>query len=62
MMQKSIKKDLPESLDDVDDKDAFINEFVPKEFRELHISARLISANDFRKYPNLKNNTLLKTD
>lgn len=52
-----IKKEMPESLSQAADRGAFVEEFVPKEFSELNLSAKLISANDFRNYPNLKNYT-----
>ena len=54
-----IKKELPESLEAVPDKEAFVKANVPDEFQEKKISAKLISANDFRNYPNLKNFTQL---
>ncbi len=54
-----IKKKLPESLSQAADRDAFVEEFVPKEFSELNLSAKLISANDFRNYPKLNNYTQL---
>jgi hypothetical protein len=54
-----IKKELPGSLDDVADKESFVKENVPEEFRATTLSSKLISANDFRNYPDLKNFTLL---
>jgi hypothetical protein len=54
-----IKKELPGSLDDVADKEAFFQENVPEEFRATTMTSKLISANDFRNYPDLKNYTLL---
>lgn len=54
-----IKKELPESLEKVPDKEAFVKTNVPDEFQNNTISAKLISANDFRNYPNLKNFTQL---
>ena len=54
-----IKKELPGSLDDVADKESFVKENVPEEFRTATLSSKLISANDFRNYPDLKNFTLL---
>lgn len=56
-----IKKELPESLENVTDKKQFIKEHVPEEFQESPRPARLISANDFRNYPNFKNSTILET-
>lgn len=50
-----IKKEMPKSFNDIEDKEAFIDDYVPQEFRNLDISAKLISANDFRNYPDLKN-------
>ena len=54
-----IKKDLPESIEEVDDQASFIKENVPEEFHEKRLSAKLVSANDFRRYPDLKNFTQL---
>lgn len=54
-----IKKELPNSLADVPDKEDFVQNNVPEEFQDKTISAKLISANDFRNYPNLKNFTQL---
>lgn len=54
-----IKKELPSSLDEVADKETFMKENVPSEFHERTMSASLISANDFRNYPDLKNYTRL---
>ncbi|WP_340102944.1 hypothetical protein [Rhodohalobacter sp. 8-1] len=54
-----IKKELPESLEDVPDEKEFLQNNVPEEFQENTVSAKLISANDFRNYPNLKNFTQL---
>lgn len=54
-----IKKELPETLKDADDREKFLEEFVPQEFRNADISAKLISANDFGNHPNLKNYTVL---
>lgn len=54
-----IKKELPEKLSKAADMESFVEEFVPKEFRELKLSAKLISANDFRNFPDLKNYTQL---
>lgn len=54
-----IKKEMPKTLNDIEDRDTFIDENVPQEFRNLNVKAKLISANDFRNYPNLKNYTVL---
>lgn len=54
-----IKKELPETLTQASDRESFVDEFIPQEFREMNMSAKLISANDFRNYPDLKNYTRL---
>lgn len=54
-----IKKEMPETLTDVPDRSSFIENFIPEEFQSLDISAKLISANDFRNYPELVNYTQL---
>lgn len=54
-----IKKELPTTLDDIEDRESFLEEYVPQEFRELDVQAKLISANDFRNYPDVKNYTAL---
>jgi len=56
-----IKKELPESLKNLSDREQFIKEHVPEELQESPRPARLISANDFRNYPNFKNSTILET-
>lgn len=54
-----IKKELPELLEEVPNKDEFVKTNVPDEFQNTPFSAKLISANDFRNYPDLKNFTQL---
>lgn len=50
-----IKKELPGTLSEVPDKESFIKETVPSEFQGSNLSAKLITANAFGNYPNLKN-------
>jgi len=54
-----IKKDLPPTLEDISDKESFINDTVPDEFRERHAGITLTTVNDFRSYPEIKNKTRL---
>lgn len=54
-----IKKNFPETIEKVDDRASFIKENVPEEFHENRISAKLVPANDFRNFPDLKNFTQL---
>lgn len=52
-----IKKELPATLSGADDADKFIKTYIPHEFQELPLDAKLTTAAEFQNYPDIKNMT-----
>lgn len=55
-----IKKNLPATITEAEDPDTFIQNNIPAEFHQFKSTAQLISPDDFRHYPDVKNSTRLK--
>lgn len=55
-----IKKELPGSLSQIDEREQFIRNNVPEEFQDKLPDGRLITASEFGKYPNIENATRLR--